>query len=347
MLKRHAFPIAVAVLPAIAISALVVAPLQAANIVVSNQGQFDAAVAVATQPGHNDTIDATGAGTIDAGASLTLPGAATSISLSFQNLGIGTNTADEIVTLGPTATLAFGLAAGPSELDMGFGHTGTLNINGASLTFNVITQGSQFNIGLDGGNGIVMMTSGAVTINDTNATPGVIGSISIGYPFGSTVANATFNQSGGTVSLSAGALNVGVVNGVGTYNLSGTAVLQDRGATVYIGASTGGLGIVNVTGNASIDFESTGSSGQLYVGDALGVATITQNGANTSVILNVANIAQFGSNASAGPTLGGTGTYNLMAPEHCKSAVAAAGSGERPSAWMPEALAFSTRAAAS
>ncbi len=198
---------------------------------------------------------------------------------------------------------------------MGFGHTGTLNINGASLIFNVTNAGTQFNIGLDGGNGIVNMTGGAVTINDAGATPGIIGSISIGFPFGATAANATFNQSGGTVSVSAGALNVGVANGTGTYNLTNTAVLRDQGATVYIGASTGGVGNVNISGNAIVDLQSisAGFQGQLYVGDNLGIGTITQNGANTSVTLNVINIAQFGSNASIAAGGGGTGTYNLLA----------------------------------
>jgi outer membrane autotransporter protein len=64
-----------------------------------------------------------------------------------------------------------------------------------------------------------------------------------------------------------------------------------------------------------MDFESisAGFAGQLFVGDDLGVGTITQNGANSTVTLNIINIAQFGSNASAGPSLGGTGTYNLLA----------------------------------
>ncbi|WP_210162188.1 autotransporter domain-containing protein [Methyloferula stellata] len=298
-----------------AVSALIAAPTRAATIVVNNQAQFDAAVVVATQPGHADTIDASTAGTIDAGTSLTLPGSATSINLTFGTLGIGTNVADGTTTLGAGTTVSFGQTNNPGEFNMGFGHTGTLNINGASLIFNVTNAGTQFNIGLDGGNGIVNMTSGAVTINDSGATPGVFGSMSIGYPFGTTAANGTFNQSGGTVSVSAGALNVGVANGTGTYNLTGTAVLQDRGATVYIGGSAGGVGNVNISGNAILDFESisAGANGQLYVGDNLGIGTITQNGADTSVTLNVANIAQFGSNASAGPGGGGTGTYNLLA----------------------------------
>ncbi len=300
------------VLSAAALSTLATAPARAATITVSSQSQFDAAIAVATQSGHADTIDAS-AVTIDAGTSLTLPGAATSVNLQFGNFAIGASgTGDETVTLGAGTTVNFGQVS-PGTLNMGSGNTGTLNINGASLIFNVTTQpGNQFNIGLDGGNGIVNMTSGAVTINDSAATPGVFGSISIGFPF-TTTTNATFNQSGGIVSVSAGALNVGVANGNGTYNLSGTAVLQDRGATVYIGASAGGVCVVNISGNASIDLEAIGSAGQLYVGDNTGVGTITQNGANTSVTLNIINIAQFGSNASSLPGGGGTGTYNLFA----------------------------------
>ncbi len=219
------------------------------------------------------------------------------------------------MTLDAGTTVNFGQVS-PGTLNMGEGNTGTLNINGASLIFNVTTQqGSQFNIGLDGGNGVVNMTSGAVTINDSAATPGFFGSISVGYPFGISPANGTFNQSGGVVSVSAGALNVGVANGVGTYNLTGTAVLEDRGATVYFGAGAGGVGDVNVSGDATLDFESisAGSNGQLFVGDNLGVGTITQNGANSTVILNVTNIAQFGSNAGNNPGGGGTGAYNLLA----------------------------------
>ncbi len=150
---------------------------------------------------------------------------------------------------------------------MGEGNTGILNINGASLTFNVFETNEQFNVGLDGGDGIVNMTGGSVTMNDSNANLGNYGSISIGYPFGSTAANGTFNQSGGTVSLSAGALNVGVANGDGTYNLSGSALAELAGGTVYIGATSQGVGVLNVTGGATFDLESLGSGGQLYVGD--------------------------------------------------------------------------------
>jgi autotransporter-associated beta strand protein len=305
----------ICLLSAVSAIALFAEPARTATIVVNNQAQFDAAIAVATQPGHTDTIDATGAGTIDAGTSLTLPANATSVNVEFGQLAIGASgTGNETVTLGAGSTLTFE-QVNAGTLNMGSGNTGTLNINGASLIFNVTTQGEQFNIGLDGGNGIVNMTSGAVTINDSAATPGVIGSISIGYPFGVTAANATFNQSGGTVSVSAGALNVGVANGNGIYNLTGTAVLQERGATAYIGASTGGVGNVNISGNATIDFESitAGAAGQLFVGDNLGVGTITQNSANSTVILNVSNISQFGSNASNAAGGGGTGTYNLVA----------------------------------
>ena len=71
-------------------------------------------------------------------------------------------------------------------------------------------------------------------------------------------------------------------------------------ATVYFGATLAASASVNVSGDATLDFESmsAGSNGQFFVGDDLGVGTITQNGANSTVILNVVNTAQFGSNAS-------------------------------------------------
>jgi fibronectin-binding autotransporter adhesin len=90
-------------------------------------------------------------------------------------------------------------------------------------------------------------------------------------------------------------------------------VLQARGGTVYIGAATAGVGALNVSGSATVDLESAGNGGQLFVGDDLGVGTITQNGANSTVILSVVNLAQFGSDASAQGKPGGTGTYNLVA----------------------------------
>ncbi len=306
----------VSFLSVVAVSALVAAPSWAATIIVTNQSQFDAAVQQATQPGHADTIDATAAaGVIDAGSSLTLPGAAASVNLAFGTWGIGTTVGDGNVTLGAGTTVSFGQPNNPGVLNMGEGHTGVLTINGASLTFNVSDANEQFNVGLDDGTAIVNMTGGSVTMNDSNAVPGHYGSISVGYPFssGGHPANGTFNQSGGTVSLSAGALNIGVADGKGTYNLSNDALLRLGGGTVYIGGTPEGVGVLNITGSATFDLESVGSGGQLYVGDDLGNGTITQNGANSTVILNIANIAQFGSDAENQADPGGTGTYNLLA----------------------------------
>lgn len=318
-LKWRRYLTNVSLLPAAALLALVATQPRAATITVTNQAQFNTAVVTATQPGHSDTIDATVAGTIDAGTSLTLPGAATSINLQFGSLGIGDTVGDGTLTLGATATVSFGQPDGNGiGLNLGDGHAGTLNINGALLTFNILSQGEVFNIGADGGTGIVNMTGGAVTFDDSSAASGVYGALVIAYPFVGSVnpTNGTFNQSGGTVSVSAGALDIGIYyagDATGTYNLTNSAVLQLAAGTAYIGQGLGGIGALNVSGNATFDFESIGNGGQLYVGDNLGIGTITQNGANSTVILNVANIAQFGSNASNSPGGGGTGTYNLLA----------------------------------
>ncbi len=266
VLKRRPFLMEVSVLSAAAVSAVVAAPATAATIVVANQSQFDAAVATASQPGHADTIDATTVpGVLDAGTSLTLPGAGSSINLKLSTWGIGTTVGDGTVTLGAGVAVSFGQPNNPGALNMGEGHTGVLNIDGASLTFNVFEANEQFNIGLDDGNAVVNMTSGTVTMNDSNAVPGHYGSISVGYPFSSSghPANATFKSVGRTVSLSAGALNIGVADGNGTYNLSNNALLQLVGGTVYIGATSEGVGVLNVTGSATLDFGSIGSGGQL------------------------------------------------------------------------------------
>ncbi len=98
----------VLLLSAAAVLTLVVAPSRAATIIVTNQSEFDSAIATATQAGHADTIDASMAGPIDPGTFLTLPGAATSISLELGTLGIGTTAGDETVTLGATTTVSFG-----------------------------------------------------------------------------------------------------------------------------------------------------------------------------------------------------------------------------------------------
>jgi outer membrane autotransporter protein len=303
--------------PLYAAAALVLgsATSRAATIVVTNQSEFDAAIAQATQAGHTDTIDATNAGTIDSGASLVVPGAAASVTLQFSTLSIGASVGNGTATFGAGTTASFSQPSNLAQLNIGDGYTGTLNVNGATVVFTALNTIVGLNVGADGGTGIVNMTSGSMTIDDANATAGNYGFIAIGYPFNATgnPTNGTFNQSGGVVNLSAGALDVGVQNANGTYNLSGTGLLEMRGGTVYLGSSTGGIGMLNVAGNATLDLESLGTGGQLYVGDASGVGTITQSGAGSTVIMNIANVADFGGNVSNPTGPGGTGTYNLQA----------------------------------
>jgi outer membrane autotransporter protein len=288
---------------------------RAATLVVNNQAQFDAAVGQATQAGHADTIDATNAGTIDSGAGLSLPGSAASVNLQFSTLSIGASVGNGTATFGAGTTVSFSQPSNLAQLNIGDGYNGTLNINGASVVFTVLNTIVGLNVGADGGNGIINMTSGSMLIDDSNETNGNYGFIAIGYPFNATgnPTNGTFNQSGGVVNLSSGALDVGVQSANGTYNLTGNAQLLFRAGTLYLGSATDGIGVINVSGNATLDFESLGSGGQIYIGDDSGVGTITQSSAGSTVILNVANIADFGSNVSDPTGPGGTGTYNLQA----------------------------------
>jgi hypothetical protein len=175
-------------LSAAAASALVAAPARSAIIVVVNQAQFDAAIAVATEPGHTDTIDATGAtGVIDAGTTLTLPGAATTITLELNAFSIGASVGNGRMTIDTGTGLLFGqgTTAGPA-LDIGDVFTGVLNINGGSVTLNILTQSPFIQIGADGGTGTVNMTSGTITIDDSNASPGQFGGLVVGYRHGHT-----------------------------------------------------------------------------------------------------------------------------------------------------------------
>jgi len=96
--------------------------------------------------------------------------------------------------------------------------------------------------------------------------------------------NGTFNQSRGTVSLSEGALDIGVDVGNGTYNLTNSGVVTLDASTVYIDDFPQDIGALNVAGNSTFDLESIGSGGQLYVGDTQGRSALTQPWARHRVV---------------------------------------------------------------
>jgi len=262
---------------------LSVADSYADTITVTDQTQFDAAVATATQPGRDDTI-VVNAQAISSGPSLMLPGQATALTINFNGAGAGADN--------PT-------------FNVGFGDTGSLGIAaGTTLTFDTSNSTARLNVGrIDGvvaGTGTVNMTGG--TIQAGPAAAGNYFALDLGRGAGS---EGTFNQSGGSFFLSGGAFQVGVVGGTGTYTMSNDA-LVDIGAlsTVYLGEGAGGNGTLNVHDSAQF---LGGSGGDIYIGHNGGTGTVNQDGAGSSVVLN--SQTRLGGGRSGEP--GGTGTYNL------------------------------------
>ncbi|OYZ90810.1 MAG: hypothetical protein B7X99_16575 [Rhizobiales bacterium 17-65-6] len=153
---------------------------RAESVVVTDQAGFEAAVNAAIADGQPDTITAQGGSAFVAGADWTLPGAGTSLSLTFNTspFQIGNSSGDATLTLLSGSTLTVnttsGSSAGRIELGNGGGSSGTLNISGGTLQVNLA---------------------------DTSTAPGTsIGRIWVGG--GST--NTTGGT--GTINMSAGAL---------------------------------------------------------------------------------------------------------------------------------------------
>ena len=152
------------------------------------------------------------------------------------------------------------------------------------------------------------MTGG--TINGV-ATGGNYFSMNVGR--GSADSEGTFNQSGGSVFINGGAFNVGAAGATGAYNMSGNALVDMGGGTVYIGTGTGGNGTLHIGGDAQ--FVIGGTSGQFYVGENNGHGTVIQDGAGSLVNSTALNGINLGTAVGAPAGAGGVGEYLLSAGE--------------------------------
>jgi len=205
------------------------------------------------------------------------------------------------------------------ELWVGNGGVGIYNFTNGS-----INASNWVNIGRFGGTGTFNMAGG--TINKSGSA------FSIGANAGNSTVGAvgTLNQSAGTINSSSevwiGQANNNPGLGTGTYNLSGTGVLN---VTNWLAVGReGGIGVLNISGGsitktgngnltmthgtgASATINQTGGSitlatGQAWIGEDGGSATWNMSGGTASV--GVVHISQ---NASANGTLnmnGGTFT---------------------------------------
>ncbi|MEP9379293.1 autotransporter-associated beta strand repeat-containing protein [Aquabacter sp. CN5-332] len=301
---------------------------------VTNQNQYDAALAAAESTPGPATINVTGGGgllTLQSGPRAYPPGLSTSLQINFDRTTLdvgGASAPDAVLTLGPAATLNFTGAVTPPVpgslagfLRVGYGGAGTLNINGGTISVSAITGGSdpgRVIVGGGGGTGIstVNMTGGLLSFSRS-------GSNYSGFAIGRTAGPAgVFNQSGGQVTVS-GLLSAdfGTQGGTGTYNLTGDAVFEKNAANapgvLYVGSrpdtGTGiaGSGTVHVSDAASFTFYSD----NIFVGDARATGAFIQDGAASSVYLQADNGVLFGSNNSSagGANGGGHASYTLSA----------------------------------
>ncbi len=267
------------------------AQAHAADITVTNQSQFDAAIAVATQPGHVDTINVDVVDT-SSGPALMLPAAATSIIVNFN-----------------------GVVGGPAvynpAFDVGYGTTdGGLSMgSGTTLNFNTTNGIASLRVGMfDGtnaGTGTINMTGG--TINGLPTGPANYFTLNVGR--GSLDSSGTFNQSGGSVNMNGGALQIGVARATGVYDMSGNATLDMGAGTLYLGEAAGGNGTLYIHDSAQFLLNAgtpAPGNGQVYVGSDGGTGAIIQDGADSRVVLNAQNGTHFGFG-------GGTGEYDISA----------------------------------
>lgn len=196
-----------------------------------------------------------------------------------------------------------------TEVGLGAGSTGTLNMSGGSLTK---TGDGQTAIGTNGGTGFANQTGGTITVNNefyvgqntgtgtyNLSGTGVINSAGhtiIGRDGG----NGTMNQSGGTVAPVDGELWVGQNGGsVGVYNLSGSGVVNANN-WVAIGRD-GGTGTFNMTGGT---FTKGGGNDRRFIVGASGPGIWTQSAGLVDVQTSQ---MWLGENNSGTYTLSGTG----------------------------------------
>lgn len=277
-------------LAAIPLSAMaLVTHAHAADYTVTDQAQFNAAVAAATQPGRNDTINVDAANVFS--PAIMIPAAASSIVINFNGqsggpavynptFDVGFGVLGQTLGVGPGTTLNFNTNNGIASLRVGFANgaaagTGTVNMTGGTI------------------NGIFTGINNYFTLNVGRGSPGSQG---------------TFNQSGGSIFINGGAFNLGVADATGTYTMSGDAKLDMGPGTICIGCVDGN-GTLTVGGNAQFlvnDGNPPLGNGQIYIGSDGGTGLVIQNGAGSRVVLN----AQNGTHLGLG---GGTGEYRISA----------------------------------
>ncbi len=272
---------------------------------VTNQSQFDAAVQQAITTSQAATINV----------------------LSPTPITADTGQCGPAGHLRSTSTSAWHRVSRSATAPVGHLTIGT----GTNLDFVPTTGVARFMVGFGAGSsGTVTMTGGTITSTEAGGT--------IWYSTSAvTAARARSIKAAAPVTSPNGAVQIGVAGGTGTYNLSGNAALTmaGGGGTVYLGDGVGGAGVLHVSDNASFT-----ATGQMYVGNGGAVGTITQDGANSQVVLKR---LQHGAvwNQRRRPQPPSVPASTIWSTAGCRSEATG-----QASAISPEDLATSTRAAA-
>ncbi len=252
------------------------------------KAEFIAAVAQATQPGRNDTINVSAVNVFS--PALMLPAAASSSIINFNGQSGGP------AVYNPTFDVGFGVVG-----DVGVGAGTTLNFN---TTNGIASWRVGFADGVNAGTGTVNMTGG--TVNGVFTGTNNYTTLNVGR--GSAGSQGTFNQSGGSIFLNGGAFNLGVAQATGTYTMSGDAKLDTGRGTICIGCVNGN-GTLNIGGNAQFlvnDVDPPVGSGQLYIGSDGGTGLVIQDGIDQGSF----SMRRTGTHLGLG---GGTGEYRISA----------------------------------
>jgi hypothetical protein len=231
-----------------------------------------------------------------------------------------------IIANGGTATIASGVTATCSVLNLGAAASGTVQLLPGGYLANGVLFGGEY-VG-NAGNGIVNQTGGTnstittLTLGNLGGSSGTYGlsgnsQLSAGTLVVGNAGSGLFNQSGGTTGVS-GAVTLGN-GGNGTYNLSGGSLavagnfnvgnagsgtfVQTGGAVsqtgsnnfVAIGVNAGGSGFYNlVSGSLAATYE--------YLGYAANTSGSVSQSGGSHTVSNELDVG-YGS--------GGTGTYTL------------------------------------
>lgn len=228
------------------------------------------------------------------------------------DLAIGSGANDGILNIGDDGTLTINSVSGEtggnavSRLIVGTnGAEGSLNIDGGSIAIHIASGAgsNRIQIGLDGGTGVATMTDGSIQYVPS---PGTYGAFDLGRGDGSI---GRFTQSGGVVDLAGGALQIGVLSGVGSYIVENDAELLLSGkTTLYVGHTAGGSGLIEIRNSAQfIQGTPESDAGQAYIGASGGAGKIWQTGANSVASIVTENVVHIGHGN------GGSGIYQLDA----------------------------------